>query len=158
MEVHQLRYFIAVAEEASFSRAAARLHVAQPSLSQQIKKLEEECGHSLFDRMPRRVLLTQAGQRLLPFARQVLADLANARASVAEPTGEITGHVVLGVIPTIAPFVLPSFLTQIRAAHPRLTLKLVETVTDDLVRAVEISELEYNISRYAQLAPYSRYR
>ena len=86
MEVHQLRYFLAVAEEANFSRAAERLRVAQPSLSQQIKKLEDDCGQALFDRLPRRVVLTQAGHRLLPFARRVLADLANARASHSHTT------------------------------------------------------------------------
>ena len=141
MEVHQLRYFLAVAEEANFSRAAERLRVAQPSLSQQIKKLEDDCGQALFDRLPRRVVLTQAGHRLLPFARRVLADLANARASLAEPSGDTTGHVVLGVIPTIAPFILPGLLQDLREAHPKLTIKVVESVTDDLVRGLDDSKL-----------------
>ena len=153
MEIHQLRYFIAVAEQASFSRAADRLRVAQPSLSQQIKKLEDEVGQVLFDRMPRRVALTSAGQRLLPFARQVLADIANARASVEETRGEISGPVVFGIIPTIAPYVLPELIKKARKLHPRLTLKIIESVTDDLVRALEDSELDLALISTCRPAP-----
>src|SRR6478736_5925204 len=69
MEIHQLRYFLAVAEESSFSQAAQREHVSQPSLSQQIHKLEEELNQQLFDRLPRSVELTVAGRCLLPYAR-----------------------------------------------------------------------------------------
>ena len=69
MEMHQLRYFVAVAEEGSFSRAGERMHVTQPSLSQQMQKLEAEGGHSLLDRLARRVTPTEAGRQLLPYAR-----------------------------------------------------------------------------------------
>src|SRR3954452_8121268 len=79
MEIHQLRYFVAVAEEGSFSRAADREHVAQPSLSQQIQKLEAEVGHRLFDRLSRTVVATEAGKCLLENARKILLDIAEAR-------------------------------------------------------------------------------
>ena len=75
MEIHQLRYFIAVAEEGSFSRAAAKVRVAQPSLSQQIQKLEAEFGQPLFDRLPRSVVLTDAGTCLIDYARNILPKL-----------------------------------------------------------------------------------
>ncbi len=110
MELHQLRYFVAVADEGNFSRAAAREHVAQPSLSQQIQKLEFEVGQPLFDRLPRRVILTQAGEQLLVHAKRVLAEIADARNALSL-RGELAGTVSLGIIPTIAPFVLPAGAT-----------------------------------------------
>src|SRR4051812_50077195 len=92
MEIHQLRYFVAVAEEGSFSNAAQREHISQPSLSQQIHKLEAELNQQLFDRLPRSVVLTEAGRCLLPYAKQILAGLADARLSVAELEQEVAGR------------------------------------------------------------------
>jgi LysR family hydrogen peroxide-inducible transcriptional activator len=103
MEIHQLRYFVAVANKASFSRAALREHVAQPSLSQQIQKLEAEMGEKLFDRLPKSVVLTAAGRCLLDFARKILIDLADARRCVDDSKRDVTGRLVVGAIPTIAP-------------------------------------------------------
>src|SRR6266571_4382686 len=82
MEIHQLRYLVAVAEEGSFSRAAAKVRVAQPSLSQQIRKLEAEVGQPLFDRLPRSVVLTEAGRCFIEYARQILASIGVARRCV----------------------------------------------------------------------------
>ena len=85
MEIHQLRYFVAVADEGSFSRAAIREHVAQPSLSQQIQKLEAEMDQRLFDRLPRSVVLTEAGKCLLDYARKILVEIGSSQAEqVAE--------------------------------------------------------------------------
>src|SRR6266446_5241928 len=110
MEIHQLRYFIAVVDEGSFSRAAAREHVAQPSLSQQIQKLEAEMGERLFDRLPRSVVVTEAGKCLLEYARKILAEIADARRCVDELKGEVAGRLAVGAIPTIAPYVLPALI------------------------------------------------
>src|SRR5271169_1424041 len=107
MEFHQLRYFCAVADTSSFSRAADRCHVSQPSLSQQILKLESELGGRLFDRLGRSVRLTELGQAFLPRARSVLRELEAARGDVAEPKDSIGGSVTVGVIPTVAPYFLP---------------------------------------------------
>ena len=91
MEIHQLRYFVAVAEEGSFSNAAEREHVSQPSLSQQIQKLEEELNQQLFDRLPRSVVLTEAGKSLLFYARQILTGIAEAGQAVAAVEQEVAG-------------------------------------------------------------------
>ena len=99
MEIHQLRYFIAVVDEGSFSRAAAREHVAQPSLSQQIQKLEAEMGERLFDRLPRSVVVTEAGKCLLEYARKILAEIADARRCVDELKGEVAGRLAVGPFP-----------------------------------------------------------
>ena len=92
MEIHQLRYFVAVADEGNFSRAAAKVRVAQPSLSQQIRKLEAEVGQPLFDRLPRSVVLTEAGHCLIDYARQILASIVDARRCVDEFKGEVAGR------------------------------------------------------------------
>src|SRR6266446_3197153 len=110
MELHQLRYFCAVAETGSFSRAAEHSHVSQPSLSQQILKLEAELGARLFDRLGRSVRLTEVGKTFLPRARAVLRELEAARGDVVESKDSISGHVAVGAIPTVAPYFLPALL------------------------------------------------
>ena len=104
MELHQLRYVCAVAETGSFSRAAERCRIAQPSLSQQVLKLEEELGAKLFDRLGRGIRITESGRTFLPHARTILDQIDVARASVASNNTDVRGSVTLGVIPTIAPY------------------------------------------------------
>src|SRR5213079_1580481 len=104
MELHQLRYFCAVAETGSFSRAAEQSNVAQPSLSQQILKLEDELGARLFDRLGRSARLTQFGQAFLPRAEAILRQLGTAKLEIQEMAGLEKGAVVIGAIPTIAPY------------------------------------------------------
>jgi len=142
VEIRQLEYLIAVAEEGNFSRAAERVHIAQPSLSQQIKKLEQELGVVLFDRLPRRVVATEAGSRLVERARRVLAEMADARREVVENKEEVTGTLAIGAIPTIAPFLLPDLLKSYHAKWPQVELQVVEDVTDRLCDAVVNGELD----------------
>src|SRR5215471_5946218 len=108
MEIHQLRYFCSVAETGSFTRAAQREQIAQPSLSQQIIKLEEELGVRLFDRLGRSVRLTNPGEIFLPRARAILNELRAAKEEVTDKQSSLAGPVSVGVIPTIAPYFLPS--------------------------------------------------
>src|SRR5256885_13995685 len=107
MEVHQLRYFCAVSETGSFTRAAEREQVAQPSLSQQIMKLEEELGVRLFDRLGRTVRLTGFGQVFLPRARTIFFELKAAKEGGAGQQSSVSGPIFVGVIPPIAPYFLP---------------------------------------------------
>src|SRR5258705_13507290 len=119
MEIHQLRYFCAVADTNSFSRAAVQAHVSQPSLSQQILKLEDELGARLFDRLGRSVRLTEVGKTFLPRARAVLRELEAARGDVVERKDSVGGAICVGVIPTIAPYFLPAQLTFLSRRFPQ---------------------------------------
>ena len=153
MEFHQLRYFVAVADEGSFSRAAAKVRVAQPSLSQQIRKLEAEMGQPLFDRLPRSVVLTEAGRCLLEYARQILASLGDARRCIDEFKGEIAGRVAVGAIPTIAPYVLPELVITFQEHYPQVTLEIVEDVTAGITRRIEAGELDVALASTCEQSP-----
>jgi LysR family hydrogen peroxide-inducible transcriptional activator len=145
MEIHQLRYFVAVADEGHFSRAAEKVHVAQPSLSQQIQKLEAEVGQPLFDRLPRAVLLTEAGKRFRGFAQRILADIADAQKCIDEYKREAVGRLVVGAIPTIAPYLLPRLLPRFQQKHPKVTVEVVEDVTENLARGLDDGEVDLGL-------------
>src|ERR1041385_8522124 len=153
MELHQLRYFVAVADEGNFSRAAAKVRVAQPSLSQQIRKLEAEIGQPLFDRLPRSVVLTEAGRCLLDYARQILASIGDARRCVDELKGKIAGDVAVGAIPTIAPYILPELVVTFQNHYPDVTLQIVEDVTAVVTRRIEAGELDVALASTCQQTP-----
>ena len=153
MEVHQLRYFVAVADEGSFSRAAAKVRVSQPSLSQQIRKLEAEMGQQLFDRLPRSVVLTEAGRCLIDYARQILASIGDARRCVDELKGEVAGKVAVGAIPTIAPYVLPGLVVTFQKHYPDVILEIVEDVTDRITRRIEVGELDVALASSCRPSP-----
>lgn len=129
MEVHQLRYFCAVAETGNFTRAAEREQVAQPSLSQQIMKLEEELAVRLFDRLGRSVRLTDMGQMFLPRARAILSELRAAKEEVAQRQSSVSGPISVGVIPTIAPYFMPTRIASFSRRYPEAALTVVEDVT-----------------------------
>jgi LysR family hydrogen peroxide-inducible transcriptional activator len=133
MELHQLRYFCAVAETGSFSRAAEQSHVAQPSLSQQILKLEDELGARLFDRLGRSVRLTDLGKAFLPRARAVLRELEAAKGDVVERKDSVSGSLCVGVIPTVAPYFLPPHLRSFTRQIPQAHLTVVEEITPVLL-------------------------
>jgi LysR family hydrogen peroxide-inducible transcriptional activator len=145
MELHQLRYFCAVAETGSFSRAAEQSHVSQPSLSQQIMKLEDELGARLFDRLGRSVRLTELGKTFLPRARAVLRELEAARGDVVEQKDSISGSVIVGVIPTVAPYFLPPQLTSFSRKFPQATLTVVEEITPVLLERLRAGTIDVAI-------------
>lgn len=140
MELHQLKYFVAVAETGGFSRGAAACGVAQPSLSQQIKRLESSLGVGLFDRTARGVRLTDAGRELLPRARRILAETLEAQRSLgAEPA---PSRLAFGAIPTIAPYIFPAILPALGAALPGCDLLVREDYTDRLIDGLRAGELD----------------
>jgi LysR family hydrogen peroxide-inducible transcriptional activator len=145
MELHQLRYFCAVAETGSFSRAAEQSHISQPSLSQQILKLENELGARLFDRLGRSVRLTDLGKAFLPRARAVLRELEAARGDVVERKDAVSGTVSIGAIPTVAPFLLPPLLTSYWRKYPQVHLNVVEEITPVLLERLRAGSIDVAI-------------
>jgi LysR family hydrogen peroxide-inducible transcriptional activator len=142
MEIHQLRYFVAVVEVGSFSGAARRCNVAQPSLSQQVIKLEDELGYKLFDRLGRSIALTEAGEALLPRARRILAEIHDAAVHLADELEAGRGSLSVGAIPTIAPFLLPRAIQRFARACPEAKLTIVEDMTPRLIEAIVAAELD----------------
>jgi LysR family transcriptional regulator, hydrogen peroxide-inducible genes activator len=145
MELHQLRYFCAVAETGSFSRAAEQSHVSQPSLSQQILKLEDELGARLFDRLGRSVRLTELGKTFLPRAHAVLRELEAAKGDVVEGKEFIGGLVTVGVIPTVAPYFLPPRLTAFSRKFPQVRITVVEEITPVLLDRIRAGTIDISI-------------
>jgi LysR family hydrogen peroxide-inducible transcriptional activator len=142
MEFHQLRYFLAVARTRNFSRAAEQCHVAQPSLSQQIMKLEAELEERLFERTKRDVSLTPAGELLRAHAERVLEEVELARDGIREVRGLVRGRVVLGALPTVAPYFLPERLRTFTARHPGIEVVVHEDTTSMLAQAVLAKEID----------------
>jgi LysR family hydrogen peroxide-inducible transcriptional activator len=136
MEIHQLRYVCAVADTGSFSRAAERCEIAQPSLSQQVLKLEKDLGAKLFDRLGRSIRLTEAGRAFLPHARAILEQMEAARTSVADKNADTRGGVTVGVIPTIAPYLMPRYTAAFAKKFPEARLRIVEETTPVLVEGL----------------------
>src|SRR5580700_9576971 len=145
MEVHQLRYVCAIADTGNFSRAAERCQIAQPSLSQQVLKLEEDLGAKLFDRLGRSVRLTEAGRAFIPHARAVLEQMEVARLSVAEKNADLRGSVAVGVIPTVAPYLIPSYTAAFAKNYPDAKLRIVEETTSVLVEGLRDLSLDVAI-------------
>ena len=142
-EIHQLKYFVAVAETGSFTRAAEREGITQPTLSEQILRLESKkhgLNRRLFDRLGRKVVLTDAGQELLQHAQRILAAVKEAERSVRDSAEG--GTLRVGAIPTIAPFLLPGMVTRFRKDHPTVQLQLKEDLTERLLADLLSGELD----------------
>jgi len=142
MELQQLRYFVAVAESGKFTEAANDLHVAQPSVSKQVRKLEAELGAILLERRRAGVALTDAGAILLPWAKRVLADLDGARAEVAGLATLERGRLSVGATPSLSTVLLPRVLAAFHAEHPGITLSVVEAGSRDLVDRLAAGDLD----------------
>jgi LysR family hydrogen peroxide-inducible transcriptional activator len=145
MEVHQLRYFCAVARMGSFTRAAEEEGIAQPSLSQQIMKLEAEIGAPLFERLGRRVRLTQCGEMLLPQAQAILRQFADARHSVQGLLTGVKGRLVVGSIPTVMPYFVAGGISSFLRKYPEMDLHLIENTTAHLIEGLQAGDLDLAI-------------
>ena len=146
MEVHQLRYFCAVARHGTFTRASEIEHVAQPSLSQQILKLEAELGARLFDRLPRSAKLTVFGKAFLPKAERILRELQEAKTELRDMSGNEKGEVVVGIIPTIAAYLLPRLLNDFTVRHPLVTIKIIEDITPTLLQRLHDGTIDMAVA------------
>jgi LysR family transcriptional activator of glutamate synthase operon len=142
MELRQLRYLVALAEEQHFTRAAARERVAQPALSQQIRKLEEELGATLFDRTTRSVRPTEAGALLVAHARRVLAVVAAAKAELEQLGGLVAGRVTIGLTQTPGPLDLVRLLGDFHARFPQVELVVREDLSTTLAAELHAGALD----------------
>src|ERR1700716_1395811 len=140
MELRQLEYFVAVVEEANFTRAAAKVHVAQPGVSAQIRRLERELGQTLLDRSGRTVRLTDVGAAVLPYARAALAAVAGARLAVDELAGLMRGRVAVGMVTSGFAVVLSDLLADFHQEHPAVEITLSEANSDSLLDALRKGE------------------
>ncbi len=148
MELRQIRYFLALAEECHFGRAAARLHVAQPALSQQIKQLEKDLGIALFVRSTRHVALTEAGRELVEHARLLAAEEERARRHMTELATGRAGRVSIGFIGTATYDLLPRVARTVRARLPGITMDLRgELLTPDLVEGLSAGTYDLAVLR-----------
>ena len=142
VQLHQLRYVVTVAEEGRFTRAAARLHVAQPSISSAVAALEGELGAPLFHRQRNAVTLTGAGEVFLPWARQVLADCEAGAAAVRDLLGLQRGRLVLGATPSLTTNLLPHVLAAFHTDHPGVELMVHEAGSQELVDRLGKGEMD----------------
>jgi LysR family transcriptional regulator, hydrogen peroxide-inducible genes activator len=144
MELYQLRYFVAVADNGNFTRASEQCSISQPSLSQQIKALESELGHKLFHRLGRRAVPTEAGQIFLERVRRIILAVEDASKELRDsPTLE--RRIKVGAVPTLAPYLLPIVLERCRVLHPNLLVHTHEDFRPELTRGVAEGDLDLAI-------------
>lgn len=146
MELRHLRYFLAVAEENHFRRAAERLLVSQPTLSLQVQELEHELGVALFDRIGRRVRLTQAGQVFREHARRVLGVLEDGKTALAEIDGLARGSLAVGAVQTVSTYTLPPVVARFSTAHPNVRLRVEERSAGNIEEGLLDGSLDLGIS------------
>jgi DNA-binding transcriptional LysR family regulator len=142
MELRQLRYLVTLADETHFTRAAARLHIAQPALSQQIRRLEDELGIALVDRTTRHVALTPAGERLVARARRALAEVEAATEELSELAGIRSGRVVIGAMRSTGPFDLSRLLAGFHARHSGIDLVVREDPSELMLQRLHADALD----------------
>jgi len=146
MELHQLRYVVALARTGNFSRAATQAHVSQPSLSQQIQKLELELGQQLFDRHRNRTRLTKYGERFLIRAERVLHELEETVREARESHPLHEGEVVMGVLPTIAPYFVPRAVAAFGEKYPGISITILEETTEVLLELLGRHEIDFALA------------
>ena len=152
MELHQLGYVVAVAEEGSFTRAAEREHVAQPGVSAQVRKLEAELGQPLFERGAGPVRPTAAGEAILPFARAALAAARGVRTAVDELNGLLRGQISVGMIPWVGRWFLTA-LADFHRRHPDVEIRLIEAASMELLGGVSGGRLDLALAGLAGTTP-----
>src|ERR1700761_843525 len=146
MELRQLEYFVAVAAELNFSRAAQRIHVVQSALSASVGKLEKELGVELFDRSKRQIALTAAGEVLLQHAREVIHAAHRARTSVEAFRDQLTGSVTLGTLMSWGTLDLPAALEEFRSANPLVTVRLRQSMTGSAGHLTAIADGQMDLA------------
>ena len=143
MEIQRLKYFLSVHHEKSFSKAALACHISQPSLSNQIIKLEQEVGGALFIRDRAGIILTELGMRFLPHAQAIIAEVNKAYDFTEQRLTQLQHPIKIGAIPTIAPYLLPHLVAFIKERHPEAQFEIVEDTTAAQLNAFRNRQLDY---------------
>ena len=142
MSLQELQYFAAVAEHLNFGKAAKACHVSQPTLSGQLRKLEEHLGVTLFERNNKRVTLTPIGEQILVHAKKPIHETGLVESVAKSSHGQLAGPLRLGVIPTIAPYLMPLVLGPLREQYPQMTIELWEDFTVSLIDLLRAHRLD----------------
>lgn len=145
MNIRALQYFVKLADLRHFSKAADACFVSQPTLSTQIRKLEDELGVQLVERSPKNIMLTPVGEEIADRARLVLSDIDQIRAVARRSGNPAEGTIRLGLFPTLAPYLLPHVVPAVRKAYPKLKLQLSEEKTEDVLTMLRQGELDAGI-------------
>jgi LysR family transcriptional regulator, hydrogen peroxide-inducible genes activator len=140
--LQQLTYFVALADEGHFGRAADECHVSQPALSSQIRELESRLGTPLVERLPKGIRLTPEGVEVLARARRVLNDVEELIDAVGRESSHLSGPLFVGAIPTVAPYILSDFVSTVMKRHPAAVLRFEELTTDELLDALRAGRLD----------------
>jgi len=146
MEMNQLRYVVAAARTGNFSRAAEQCRVSQPSLSQQIQKLEEELGERLFDRLKRQTKLTAHGEAFVRRAVRILEEAEMALREASDARSLLSGALTIGVLPTIAPYLLPKAIGAFARKYPGVEIVVEEDTTAQLLRHLTTYEIDFALA------------
>ncbi|EJG1716369.1 DNA-binding transcriptional regulator OxyR [Vibrio parahaemolyticus] len=155
MNIRDFEYLVALAEHKHFRKAAEACFVSQPTLSGQIRKLEDELGTALLERSSRRVLFTDSGLQLVDQAKRILSEVKTFKDMASGQSGAMTGPMHIGFIPTVGPYLLPKILPQMKEEFPELELFLHEAQTHQLVRQLEEGKLDCLVlASVAETAPF----
>ncbi len=153
MDLRDLRYFETIAELEHIGRATERLHRTQPALTSSVRRLEEACGASLFEKAGRGIRLTPAGKILLKWAQRVRFDVEDARREIGDIGRGLSGHIRVGIVPTAAQFILPPAARQLMAVAPDVTLKTVVALIDTLKPLLRAGELDLMVGTESPQEP-----
>jgi LysR family hydrogen peroxide-inducible transcriptional activator len=142
MHLHQLKYFVSIVETGSATKAAERCYISQPSISQQLSKLEDSIGKKLFSRVKGKLILTDAGQIMYEQAQYILTKVEETKRRLSDADDTSGGTVAIGILPTLAPFMLPSTLLALSAKYPEAMVTVREEVSEVIVDAAARAELD----------------
>lgn len=142
MHLHQLKYFVSIVDTGSITKAAERCFISQPSISQQLGKLEDSIGKKLFSRVKGKLILTEAGQVMYKQAQKILCDVEEAKHQVSDLDDTRGGTVAIGILPTLAPFMLPHTLLALSEKYPEATVTVREEISESIVDAAGRGEID----------------
>ncbi len=152
MNLRDLKYLVAIADHLNFSKAAKASNISQPTLSMQLKKLEEYLGVQLIERTNKRIFLTKIGQEISERARQIVYKAEQLRQVAKNASNPLSGEITIGIFPTLAPYLLPLIVPKIKSSFPKITLMLIEEKTLEIIRQLESGKMDCALLAYPVLS------